>query len=302
MIQQNLTYYISSSTAILQNNITEKIFYNVSCSISGEAIETGVSHSGEASHDHDVTTRIKLYSGSYLVASFPYHETNYYINSYSLDYLPNTNNKIIQYIAHNNNINFNPTYYLKIIDSSSLSEKLDINVPYGVTMGNTLVSSSKYNIEMYSGDNKFNQIYIYDSSSILITSSSWIGTASYTSQIEVTGSDYYLISASIVDSICYTPKLLSIDDSLQPTSLEFLYSTGSCKNTLYVSLETSVNQVSWSFTTQVSCSGSLTGSYPFETNYYRIKTYCSSSVGEYYSDYSNTLGYIINLENYNYLS
>jgi hypothetical protein len=303
MIQQNLTYYVSSSTAVLlDNNKVEQIFYNSSCSISGEAIQTNVSHSDEAAHDHDVTTRIRIYVGGNIVASFPYHQTNFYIDSSSMNYVTSSNNIQIQYDVFSQ-IQTSSSYYFKVINSSSLVNELNITIPpqYTKLKGILSVSGSKHIFQLYSGNDKFNTIKLYDSSSNLINSVSWVGTSSYSSILETTGSNYYIISASVQD-ILYPPKLYAIDNSNQPSYLIFNYSTGSGVSASYVFLEKSGNQILWSSLNVITGSYPiLSGSYPGKTTFYRIKTYFSGNlgeiyngtIGEYYSDYSNVLGYTL---------
>lgn len=179
MIQQNLTYYVSSSTSVLtnSNNVIEKIFYNSSCSISGEAISTGVNHSGESAHDHDVTTRIRIYSGSYVVASLPYHKTNYFIDSSSNSYGTSSNTIEIIYKIISDNTNIDTDYYFKIVNSSSLEENVNVGLLPGENIGNIyLTSSSIYSIELYAGTNKYNYIYVNDDTNTLLYSSSWSGS------------------------------------------------------------------------------------------------------------------------------
>lgn len=295
MIQQNLTYYVSSSTAVLSDkNKIERIFYNVSLNETSSFFQSGSVYSS--------IRLLVLTSGSKEIAKFPWEQTNLYIESSSINYLTYPNNNIkIQYDVSLLQAQPSSSYYFKIINSSSLAEELNIILPppFIKLKGKVMVSGSKHNFELYSGNNKFNTIKLYDSSSNLINTVSWVGTSSYSSSLETTGSNYYIVSASVQNTL-YPPQLTFINNSDQPTSLIFNYSTGSGVRASYVYLESSTDQTSWSLINTITGSNPiLSGSYPVDVSFYRIRTYFSGNlgeiyngtIGEFYSDYSNVLGY-----------
>jgi len=140
---------------------------------------------------------IYAYSGSTILATFPVETTNifYYPFPSNTENIPTSSNNIgIQYTTYLSGSNPDPTYYFEIIESSSLLTQTNIGISY---LPNTnfisLNSSSLYNIRLYSGNNKQNNIYIYNSASILLLSSSWIGTASYGITLNPTSSNFYFV-------------------------------------------------------------------------------------------------------------
>lgn len=93
MLQQTLTYFITGSTAVLQGEGNNIVFSNVSLNISGSEYETGVPGGFKSTVG---TIRIELYSGSILVADFPYDQTNLIINSSSAAFATSSNNINLQ--------------------------------------------------------------------------------------------------------------------------------------------------------------------------------------------------------------
>jgi Leucine-rich repeat (LRR) protein len=291
---QQLTYYILSNTCVLKpdtNASSLVILTNTSASITAESYES----SGSIYTSTVGDLRIDLISGSIVIGTLSYDQTNFFIDSASLTYATSSVNNIgIQYSTTLDYVSPNSSYYFKIIDSASLVER----VKAGITPGTSTLtlpanSSSMYNVELYSGDNKINSIYFYDATSSLIHSSSWIGTSSYGITIEPTSSLFYYINA-FVDSYCCIPILTSISNN-NFNSLQLYYQTGSCSTNStcsYILAEQSIDQISWSYFATGSCmSSSLisdVGTYPTQSTYYRLKTVCS---GSYSSDQSNTLLY-----------
>ena len=290
-MSQNLTYYYLSNTAVYFNNstnLTETIYQNVSLQISASAYDTVDS----GSTDFGVTVgdiRISLFSGSVLVASFPYSITNLILDYSSSLYATSSDNIGIQYTTFISGSNPDPTYYFEIVKSSSLETQVSLGIPY---FPNTnfipLNSSSLYNVRLYSGDNKQNNIYIYNSASILLLTSSWIGTSSYGITLNPTASNFYFVSAS-VNTICCSPFLTSITDD--GSSLFFSYITGSCGTySGSISIQSSPDQYTWTPIGTGSCISPFTASVsiPYKTPYYRLVAQCSGGIS---SDPSNTLYY-----------
>ena len=223
------------------------------------------------------------------VGSFPYSITNLILDYSSSLYATSSDNIGIQYTTYLSGSNPDPTYYFEIVKSSSLETQVSLGIPY---FSNTnfipLNSSSLYNIRLYSGNNKQNNLYIYNSASILVLTSSWIGTSSYGITLNPTASNFYFVSAS-VNTICCSPFLTSITDD--GSSLFFSYITGSCGTySGSISIQSSPDQYTWtpigtgSFISPFTASVSI----PYGTPYYRLVAQCSGGIS---SDPSNTLYY-----------
>jgi hypothetical protein len=196
----NIYYYPSSSTAIIKdiiNNSTspdqltspDQITYNnVTLVTSASAFET----SGSEFNATVADIRIMLYSGSILLASFPYGQSNLYV-----DYAPPTINPtvLIQSDTIISGSNPNSNYYFKVINSSSLEEMFNIGLDIEPSLAGFFIDSgSKYNVTLYSGDSNINNLYVYSGSSLIYSASSSY-SASYT--LTPTSSVYYQFSASI---------------------------------------------------------------------------------------------------------
>jgi hypothetical protein len=290
-MSQNLTYYYLSNTAVYfdnSTNLTETIYQNVSLQISASAYDTVDS----GSTDFGVTVgdiRISLFSGSVLVASFPYSITNLILDYSSSLYATSSDNIGIQYTTFISGSNPDPSYYFEIVKSSSLETQTNIGISY---LSNTnfipLNSSSLYNINLYSENNKQNNIYVYNSASILLLSSSWIGTSSYGITLNPTASNFYFISASI-NTICCQPYLVSITDD--GSSLFFSYITGSCGTySGSISIQSAPDQYTWTTIGTGSIVSPFTASVPIPGSplFYRLVARCSGSI---FSDPSNILYY-----------
>ena len=290
-MSQNLTYYYLSNTAVYfdnSTNLTETIYQNVSLQISASAYDTVDS----GSTDFGVTVgdiRISLFSGSVLVASFPYSITNLILDYSSSLYATSSDNIGIQYTTFISGSNPDPSYYFEIVKSSSLETQTNIGISY---LSNTnfipLNSSSLYNINLYSENNKQNNIYVYNSASILLLSSSWIGTSSYGITLNPTASNFYFISASI-NTICCQPYLVSITDD--GSSLFFSYITGSCGTySGSISIQSAPDQYTWTEIGTGSIASPFTASVPIPGSplFYRLVARCSGSI---FSDPSNILYY-----------
>lgn len=279
-----LTYYVSGSTATLQEETESKIFYNVSLSISGSEYETGdgfVSSVG--------TIRIYLHSGSTLIADFPYDQTNLIIDSSSTTYyqFPQPDINFGYSISSQNTYPYN----FQLLESSSLEVVSSAPILGGDNIyGVNLFSTKKYIAEMYTGGNKYNQALLYDETSSLIYSSSWI-TGSGSILLELTGSPSYYLALSISGSTCCAPTLESIEN-IGFERLKFNYSKG-CGTFNSMSVFYSTDLYEWNVihsgsSTSVTISDS--GSYPTTPTYYRLIQYCSGSE-EYNSEPSNIILY-----------
>lgn len=195
----NIYYYPSSSTAIIKdiiNNSTsfdqltypnQIIYNNITLVTSASAFET----SGSEFNATVADIRIMLYSGSILVATFPYDQSNLYI-----DYTPSVNPTIlIQYNTFLSGSSPNSDYYFKIKNSSSLEEVINVGLDLQPNLSGLYINSgSKYNVTLYSGDSNINDLYVYSGSSLIYSASSAY-SASYT--LTPTSSTYYQFSASI---------------------------------------------------------------------------------------------------------
>jgi hypothetical protein len=289
---QNLIYYQLSNTAVYSSNDVnlriETIYSNVILEISASAYDTVDS----GSTDFGVTVgdiRINLVSGSALIASFPYSQTNLIYDYSSSLYLTSSDNTVIQYTAYLSGSNPDPSYYFEIVKSSSLETEVNLGISYFQNSGFVpLNSSSLYNINLYSGDNKQNNIYVYNSASILLLSSSWIGTSSYGITLNLTASNFYFVSAS-VNTICCSPFLTSITDD--GSSLFFSYITGSCGTySGSISIQSAPDQYTWTEIGTGSIASPFTASIPIPGSslFYRLVARCSGSI---FSDPSNILYY-----------
>ena len=286
MLQQTLTYYISGSAITLSNdNGVVQTYYNSTYEISGSEYETGPG----GFKSTVATIRINIVSGSILLASFPYDETNLIINSSSAEFATSSDNITIQYTTYQTDNIFNPLYYFKIINSSSLQEIVNtaINPPENLS-STTANSSSKYIVELYSGDNKYNQINLYDATSSLLFASSYI-TGSGSIVLNLTGSSFYSINAIVSGSVCCAPTLNSIDN-INYSQLQFNFSTGSCGTYTSMSVYQSADGNTWTLFYSGSGGNTIispTGSYPLTTTFYKLISYCSEG---YSSDSSNIIG------------
>jgi hypothetical protein len=141
------------------------------------------------------SSRLDVMSGSALLASFPYEQTDLFIFTSSLFNATSSNNVVFQYNTIVSGLNPSSSYYFKIVNSASLSEELNVGLDINLNVDSIFVTSSKYNITLYSGDINLNDLQIY-SGSTLIYSSSLSVSSSFT--LNATSSVYYLISASIL--------------------------------------------------------------------------------------------------------
>jgi hypothetical protein len=194
---QKLTYFVSTSAAVIEdNNIQQDIFTNVNLQITNSSF--GVSGS-----------RINLLSGNTLLASFPYDQTDLYIDSASAAY--STSSAIssyadIQYFISSPNISFNTSSYFKIVNTSSLEEIINIGLNNTISTGYiSVISSSTYSIQLYTGlsENSYNFINITDITGSLINSTSSFGT---TSSLLLTPTSSTLFNINVTAS--YSPYIL----------------------------------------------------------------------------------------------
>lgn len=291
MIQQTIIYYISGSTAVLEGNNNRSIFKDVTLNIEG------ITHNSSGSGGFESTIgtiRINLYSGSVLVADFPYDKTNLIINSSSALFssfsLPNVN---LQYpITYNGSED--PTFSFILKESSSLELITQDSLINGTNVrGIGLDSSSTYLVEVHSGNNKYNQISLYDQTGSLLSTDSWvIGTGSFI--VEPTGSSNFNLVLEISGSTCCSPTLISIEN-IGYESLQFSYLTGSCGVFDSMSIFQSDDKINWSLLTTGSSDNNIispSGSYPSSLKYYRLIQHCDrGDLVLYNSDPSNILYY-----------
>ena len=285
MIQQNLTYYVSSSTAVLTNtnNIIEKIFYNVNLQQTSSFFQSGSQYSS--------ITQLALISESRNIAIFPYENTNLFIDSSSNLYNTSSNDNItLVYNININNMNLDPDYYFRIINSASLNEELNVGLLPGENIGViSLISSSIYNFELYGGNNKYNDIYVNDNTSSLY-SISWSGSQKYTASLEPTSSTIYNITASVSNTLCCSPILLNVELH-NIDQLKFTFETGSCGVCTDIIVYETINSLDYKYLISGSTTSpiyTLSGSYPSVPSLYYIIQKC----GTFSSDQSNTLGLI----------
>lgn len=291
----SLYYYPASSSlsATIDNSDITQFWTGVTSLVtSGSGYNANIS--GSDFIGTVAVATIYAYSGSTILATFPVETTNifYYPFPSNTENVPTSSNNIgIQYTTYMSQSDIDPSYYFKIINSSSLEIVAQTGLfPSSYINFTTALSSSttQYNIQLYSGNNKNNNIYLYNSASILLLSSSWIGTASSGIYIHPTGSNFFYISASVYN-ICCPSELFSITDD--GSYLIFSYITGSCGTySGSISIQSSLNQSTWTTIGSGSFASPYTASLliPTSSLYYRIISNCS---GGYSSDPSNTLHY-----------
>lgn len=289
MLQQTLTYYVSGSAITLSNdNAIIQTYLNSTYEISGSSYETNPG----GFKSTVATIRINVISGSILLASFPYDETNLVINSSSNLYFPTPLPNLNFQLNYQSEIYPNSPYSVKVIKSSSLVTLTESGVPNNF-INIAADSSSKYIIEAYTGDNKYNELALYNATSSLILTSSWI-TGSGSVVLELTGSSFYFIDITTSGSTCCSPTLTAVE-GLGYERLSFTYTTGSCGTFDSMSVFQSTDQTTWtilssgsSFTNIISNSGS----YPVSTSYYRLIQHCDDGKDMYNSDPSNVLSFV----------
>lgn len=288
MLQQTLTYFITGSTAVLQGEGNNIVFSNVSLNISGSEYETGVPGGFKSTVG---TIRIGLYSGSILVADFPYDQTNLIINSSSAAFATSSNNINLQ-LSYKSEIYPNSPYNIKITKSSSLDVLTEAFFP-NAFVNLSANSSSKYIAEAYSGDNKYNELALYDATSSLLLTSSWV-TGSGSIVLNLTGSSFYFIDITTSGSTCCSPTLTSVE-GLGYDTLKFTYETGSCGTFDSMSVFQSTDQINWNILASGSSDTSIIsdpGSYPSSASYYRLVQHCDDGINMYNSDPSDYLLFI----------
>ena len=191
-----VTHYPLTSTVVAttDSNAIQQVFTGVSLVISASAYNTTGSEFDATLGD----IRIFVYSGSNIIANFPYSQTDFYTD-YTLAYATSSlYNGSINFTTELIGININPNYYFKIVNSSSLEEILNIGMDWNINNGTVpFTSSSKYNVTLYSGNSYVNELYIYSGSNLISRVTSSI-SASYT--LNPTSSNYYQISADIKSS------------------------------------------------------------------------------------------------------
>lgn len=288
MLQQTLTYFITGSTAVLQGEGNNIVFSNVSLNISGSEYETGVPGGFKSTVG---TIRIELYSGSILVADFPYDQTNLIINPSSAAFATSSNNINLQ-LSYKSEIYPNSPYNIKITKSSSLDVLTEASFP-NAFVNLSANSSSKYIAEVYSGDNKYNELALYDATSSLLLTSSWV-TGSGSIVLNLTGSSFYFIDITTSGSTCCSPTLTSVE-GLGYDTLKFTYETGSCGTFDSMSVFQSTDQINWNILASGSSDTSIIsdpGSYPSSASYYRLVQHCDDGINMYNSDPSDYLLFI----------
>lgn len=288
MLQQTLTYFITGSTAVLQGEGNNIVFSNVSLNISSSEYETGVPGGFKSTVG---TIRIGLYSGSILVADFPYDQTNLIINSSSAAFATSSNNINLQ-LSYKSEIYPNSPYNIKITKSSSLDVLTEASFP-NAFVNLSANSSSKYIAEAYSGDNKYNELALYDATSSLLLTSSWV-TGSGSIVLNLTGSSFYFIDITTSGSTCCSPTLTSVE-GLGYDTLKFTYETGSCGTFDSMSVFQSTDQINWNILASGSSDTSIIsdpGSYPSSASYYRLVQHCDDGINMYNSDPSDYLLFI----------
>lgn len=288
MLQQTLTYFITGSTAVLQGEGNNIVFSNVSLNISGSEYETGVPGGFKSTVG---TIRIELYSGSILVADFPYDQTNLIINPSSAAFATSSNNINLQ-LSYKSEIYPNSPYNIKITKSSSLDVLTEASFP-NAFVNLSANSSSKYIAEAYSGDNKYNELALYDATSSLLLTSSWV-TGSGSIVLNLTGSSFYFIDITTSGSTCCSPTLTSVE-GLGYDTLKFTYETGSCGTFDSMSVFQSTDQINWNILASGPSDTSIIsdpGSYPSSASYYRLVQHCDDGINMYNSDPSDYLLFI----------
>ena len=290
-----LVYYSSSNTSVYTpdpNNSAFTIFSNTSSSISADTYNS----SGGTFVGTVGTLRINLISGSQVLLSLPYDQVDFHVSPSS--YFPTTVGDVAMRYSHiiSDGSNYDSSYYFKIVNSSSLQEVINEGIfPLSpVLSGTSITSSQKYNINLYSGNNKTNIISVYNDSGSLVLSSSWIGTSSYGITLNPTSSTYYSITA-VVSQYCCSPFITSIKE-ISGGKVQIDYITGSCGGLgtgSYIMAEQSSDQTLWTLTVTSSY---ISSSLEFPESvlsssitYHRLRAVCS---GSYVSDSSNVLPYI----------
>ncbi len=182
----NLIHYINDRTVKLNNEETFNnvdVFVTQSIYYSGSYINTGSNY------------RIIIQSGSNLLASLPYENTNISVNYSDNIYFVNNNNIIINYNTFITGSDSNTSYYFNISSGSQDVFRGGIDVIQN--NGNVFINSgSQYVITSYSGDSNLAGLTIYDSSSNLLCNLSQSFSSSYT--LNPTSSTYYSITSSII--------------------------------------------------------------------------------------------------------
>lgn len=271
MLQQTLTYYVSGSAITLSNDdVVIQTYNNVTYQITSSFVM------GPGS-DYTAYTRIEIISGSTLLATFPYDQTNLIINSASSAFTTSSNNIGIQYTTTATSIFPNSSYFFKIINSSSLYDLTNIGIiPGNNTLFTPANSSSKYIAELYSGDNKYNQIYLYDATSSLLFTSSYI-TGSGSIVLDLTGSSFYYINAIVSGAVCCPPTFTDLTyDGYY--SLIFSWETGSCGNQSDIVIQSSTDNTTWITEETIPYTYSPYSAYitvPTSSTFYRLKSSCS---------------------------
>jgi len=206
-----VTHYPLTSTVVAttDSNAIQQVFTGVSLVISASAYSTTGSEFDATLGD----IRIFVYSGSNIIANFPYSQTDFYTD-YTLAYATSSQpNGSIDFTTELLGININPNYYFKIVNSSSLEEILNVGIDWNVSNGTVpFSSSSKYNVTLYSGNSYINELYIYSGSNLISSITSSI-SASYT--LNPTSSTYYQISADIKSST--TPTINWVQYEYHPS-------------------------------------------------------------------------------------
>lgn len=289
-VSQTITYYTIDDVAVVDNGASKNIFKNVLLEISGSEYETDVPGGFKSTIG---TIRVNIISASLVIASYPYDQTSIVVNS-SVPAFPIPTNNIGLGYSVTYTEEYNPSFYFNLIESSSNSaEAFAALIPGENYYGVQLDSSSKYIAEIYAGDNKFNQLYLYDETSSLLLTSSWIiGSGSL--ELELTASSIYSLNIITSGSVCCTPTLNSIEN-LGYNALRFNYDIGSCGVFASMSVFQSTDQINWSVLASGASNSVIisdTGSYPVSTSYYRLVQYCDDGMDTYNSDPSNILSLI----------
>jgi hypothetical protein len=198
MSLQTLTYYPSSKTVILYDNINENststTYTNISFVTSASAFNALISGSDFGATVASI--RYEIYSGSTLIAAFPYESTNYVLQYQDFQPFPTTSfSGVIQYYTSINGVDVNSNYYLQLSSSNISSPSSTVGlVPEGFFSIFTIYTGSIYNIVLYSGDGSYNNLYINNISGSPIFAS----TSSFSSSYNLIATQsFYAITASI---------------------------------------------------------------------------------------------------------
>lgn len=290
MLQQTLTYYVSSSTAALTNdNALQQVYYNVQYEISGSEFETSTPGGFESTV---ATIRINIISGSTLIASFPYDQTNLIIDSSSGKYtIAPPSDILLQYTTNLIGVPSDPSFYFLIENSSSLAEIVNVGVADGTnTVNITETSSNAYNITFNTKPSTYNSLYIYDANDSLIFSTTKTASYGVTTTLYPTSSTFYYIKAAASGSSCCAPILTSVT-AISKSQLQFTWEDGGCGiNYAGTRFYKSTDQTNWAlFTSSLQYSGSVTssiGTYPTQSLYFAARKRCGPLEKDF-SDYSN---------------